>query len=139
MKKKNKYLDIRYKHMEDYVNIQKEKWNVTPLPPPGQLMGARHYVELGLFNLYLLFSQKKHLHLHYKYDHSRIHLLYTESHYFSIYKTYTYSKNTEIVEAVRLALISELACSADVGCPVLYPCLLLLYLYGLKTRAKLYA
>ena len=30
---------------------------VTPPPPPGQLMGARHYVELGLFNLYLPFSQ----------------------------------------------------------------------------------
>ena len=32
-----------------------------------------------------------------------------------------------------------MACSADVGCPVLYLCLLLLYLHGLKTRAKLYA
>ena len=41
------------------------------------------------------------LHIHYKYHRSGIHVLYTESHYFSIYKTYTYSKNTEISEAVR--------------------------------------
>ena len=63
----------------------------------------RDCVELGLFNLYLPFSQikKKHLHLHYKYHRSGIHVLYTESPYFSIYKTYTYSKNTEIAEAVR--------------------------------------
>ena len=32
-----------------------------------------------------------------------------------------------------------MACAADVGCFFLYPCLLLLYLHGLKTRAKLYA
>ena len=32
-----------------------------------------------------------------------------------------------------------MACAADVECPVLYPYLLLLYLHGLKTRAKLYA
>ena len=32
---------------------------VTPPPLFGQLMGARHYVELGLFNLYLPFSQIK--------------------------------------------------------------------------------
>ena len=32
-----------------------------------------------------------------------------------------------------------MACAADVECPVLYPCLLLLYLHELKTRAKLYA
>ena len=78
---------------------------VTPPPPPGRLMGARHCVELGLFNLYLPFSQIKkkhlHLHLHYKYHHSGIHVLYIESYYFSIYKTYTYSKNTEIAKAVR--------------------------------------
>ena len=63
----------------------------------------RDCVELGLFNLYLPFSQikKKHLQLHYKYHRSGIHVLYTESPYFSIYKTYTYSKNTEIAEAVR--------------------------------------
>ena len=60
-------------------------------------------VELGLSNLYLPFSQikKKHLHLHYKYHRSGIHVLYTEFPYFSIYKTYTYSKNTEIAEVVR--------------------------------------
>ena len=77
--------------------------SVMPPPPPGLLMGARHCVELRLFNLYLPFSQikKKHLHLPYKYHRSGIHVLYTESHYFSIYKTYTYSKNTEIAEAVR--------------------------------------
>ena len=63
----------------------------------------RDCVELGLFNLYLPFSQikKKHLHLHYKYHRSGIHVLYAESPYFSIYKTYTYSKNTEIAKAVR--------------------------------------
>ena len=32
---------------------------VTPPPPLGRLMGARHCVELGLFNLYLPFSQIK--------------------------------------------------------------------------------
>ena len=70
---------------------------------PRRVIGVRHCVELGLFNLYLPFSQikKKHLHLHYKYHHSGIDVLYTELHYFSIYKTYTYSKNTEIAEAVR--------------------------------------
>ena len=36
--------------------------------PPGRVIGVQHCVELGLFNLYLPFSQikKKHLHLHYK-------------------------------------------------------------------------
>ena len=52
--------------------------------------------------IYTIFVIKKFiLHIHYKYHRSGIHVLYTESHYFSIYKTYTYSKNTEIAEAVR--------------------------------------
>ena len=41
------------------------------------------------------------LHIHYPYHYSGLHVLYIESHYFSIYKAYTYSKNTEISEAVR--------------------------------------
>ena len=32
---------------------------VTPPPSPGRLMSAQHCVELGLFNLYLPFSQVK--------------------------------------------------------------------------------
>ena len=88
-------------------------------PQPGTRWGVKqgcHTSGLGLFNLFFLradtctcflihmhnfCNNKILLHIHYKYHHSGIHVLYTESHYFSIYKTYTYSKNTKISEAVR--------------------------------------
>ena len=94
---------MRILDSRDQVLRRKTVGFVKPPPPPERLIGARHCVELGLFNLYLPFfiNKKKHLHLHYKYHRSGIHVLYTESPYFSIYKTYTYSKNTEIAEAVR--------------------------------------
>ena len=64
---------------------------------------------------------------------------------FNIYNIYivykinkiTYTKDTNKSFSGHLSLRWPL--TADVGCPVLYPCLLLLYLHGLKTRAKLYA
>ena len=58
---------------------------------------------------------------------------------------YLYYCNFTITKLQRLrkqrwrAPISESARFADVECPFLYPCLLLLYLHGLNTRAKLYA
>ena len=85
--------------------------NVTPQPSTrwGVKRGC-HTSGLGLFNLFFLradtctcflihmhnfYNNKKKkflLHIHYIYHHSGIHVLYTESHYFSIYKAYTYSK-----------------------------------------------